>query len=79
MGLDRFIAFGHSVGGGMAAHCAAMYSSVCAALITESAQAFVESKTRSGIITDFHSVISGNSMLSETNHVSLLLAFQSFS
>ncbi len=29
--------------------------------------------------TDFHSVISGNSMLSETNHVSLLLAFQSFS
>jgi pimeloyl-ACP methyl ester carboxylesterase len=50
MGLDRFIAFGHSVGGGMAAHCAAMYSSACAALITESAQAFVESKTRSGLI-----------------------------
>jgi pimeloyl-ACP methyl ester carboxylesterase/RimJ/RimL family protein N-acetyltransferase len=49
LGIDRFVAFGHSVGGGMAVHCAAMYPSACVALITESAQAFVEDKTREGI------------------------------
>jgi len=49
MGFDRFIAFGHSVGGGMATHCAAMHAS-CEALITESAQAFVEDRTRAGIM-----------------------------
>ncbi|HEX5515773.1 MAG TPA: alpha/beta fold hydrolase, partial [Gammaproteobacteria bacterium] len=42
LGIDRFIAFGHSVGGGMAAHCAAEYTTACEALITVSAQAFVE-------------------------------------
>lgn len=47
--FDRFIAFGHSVGGGIAAYCAAMYPS-CEALITESAQAFVEDRTRRGIL-----------------------------
>lgn len=50
LGFDRFIALGHSVGGGMAVHCAAKYGPACEALITESAQAFVEDKTRAGIM-----------------------------
>ncbi|MDN0085482.1 alpha/beta hydrolase [Crenobacter sp. SG2305] len=50
LGFDRFIAFGHSVGGGMATHCAAMYATTCDALITESAQVFVEDRTRTGIL-----------------------------
>ena len=45
----RFIAFGHSVGGGMAVHCAALHPDDCVALVTESAQAFVEERTRAGI------------------------------
>lgn len=49
MGIDRFVAFGHSVGGGMAVHCAAQFGDACAALITESAQAFVEDRTLQGI------------------------------
>ncbi len=47
--FDHFIAFGHSVGGAMATHCAALYAPACEALITESAQAFVERKTRESI------------------------------
>jgi len=47
--FHRFIAFGHSVGGGMAVHCAALHPDACAALVTESAQAFVEERTRAGI------------------------------
>ena len=47
--IDRFILFGHSVGGGMAVHCAAKRAEACAALITESAQAFVEDRTVHGI------------------------------
>lgn len=47
--LERFIAFGHSVGGGMAVHTAAQHPDRCALLITESAQAFVEQLTRDGI------------------------------
>ncbi|MBI3144841.1 MAG: alpha/beta hydrolase [Pseudogulbenkiania sp.] len=50
LGFDRFIAFGHSVGGGMAVYCAAMHASACEALITESAQVFVEDRTRAGIL-----------------------------
>ncbi|AGK48825.1 MULTISPECIES: alpha/beta hydrolase [Burkholderia] len=50
LGFDRFVAFGHSVGGGMAVHCAAAFPSACEALITESAQAFVEDRTRAGIV-----------------------------
>ncbi|AOJ03093.1 alpha/beta hydrolase [Burkholderia mayonis] len=50
LGFDRFVAFGHSVGGGMAVHCAAAYPSACEALITESALAFVEGRTRAGIV-----------------------------
>ncbi|MGH7018918.1 MAG: alpha/beta fold hydrolase [Brevundimonas sp.] len=47
--IDRFIAFGHSVGGAMAVSCAAAWPDACAAVITESAQAFVEDRTLHGI------------------------------
>src|SRR5690606_14920799 len=50
LGLSRFIAFGHSVGGGMAAACAAVFPEQCVALVTESAQAFVEPRTREGVL-----------------------------
>jgi pimeloyl-ACP methyl ester carboxylesterase len=49
LGVERFVAFGHSVGGGMAVHCAALLGARVAALVTESAQAFVEERTREGI------------------------------
>ncbi|MEZ5399575.1 MAG: alpha/beta fold hydrolase [Bryobacteraceae bacterium] len=49
LGIGRFVAFGHSVGGGMAVHCAARFASECDAVITESAQAFVEPRTVEGI------------------------------
>ncbi len=47
--IDRFVAFGHSVGGAMAATCAALYPQRCTAVITIAAQAFVEEKTLHGI------------------------------
>ncbi|RDZ28923.1 alpha/beta fold hydrolase [Lysobacter silvisoli] len=49
LALERFVVFGHSVGGGMAVGCAAAYPDDCVALITESAQAFVEDRTVAGI------------------------------
>lgn len=49
LGVDRFIVFGHSVGGGMAVSIAATYPDRCVGLVTESAQAFVEERTREGI------------------------------
>ncbi|NUO76864.1 MAG: alpha/beta hydrolase [Lysobacter sp.] len=49
LGIGEFIAFGHSVGGGMAVGVAAAYPEHCRALITESAQAFVEDRTLAGI------------------------------
>lgn len=49
LGISRFVVFGHSVGGGMAVNCAARLSDACVALITESAQSFVEDKTVAGI------------------------------
>ena len=49
LGIDRFVVFGHSVGGGMAVNCAARFGDACVALITESAQAFVEDRTVQGI------------------------------
>jgi pimeloyl-ACP methyl ester carboxylesterase len=49
LNLGRFILFGHSVGGGMAAGCAARYPDLCEALITESAQMFAEDRTLQGI------------------------------
>lgn len=45
LGIDRFIAFGHSVGGAMAIHCAGALAAHCDALITESAQVFPEELT----------------------------------
>lgn len=45
LGLQRFVVFGHSVGGGMAVNCAAEFAEACDALITESAQAFPEDRT----------------------------------
>lgn len=49
LGITSFIVFGHSVGGGMAVNCAARFGKSCIALITESAQAFVEDRTIAGI------------------------------
>jgi pimeloyl-ACP methyl ester carboxylesterase len=49
LGIGEFIGFGHSVGGGMAANCAAMFPTECVALLTESAQAFLEDRTVQGI------------------------------
>ena len=47
--LDDFVMLGHSVGGGMACMVAAAYPQQCQALITESAQSFVEDRTLAGI------------------------------
>ena len=49
LGIARFVVFGHSVGGGMAVNCAARHHAACVALITESAQAFVEDRTVDGL------------------------------
>lgn len=49
LGFDRFIPFGHSVGGAMAVCCAAAQPDSSVAIITESAQAFVEDRTLAGI------------------------------
>jgi pimeloyl-ACP methyl ester carboxylesterase len=47
--IDDFIAMGHSVGGGMAIHAAADFPEDCVALITESAQGFIEERLLDGI------------------------------
>ena len=52
LGINKFIAFGHSVGGAIAVHCAGSFQSSCIALITESTQAFVEERTRAGILEE---------------------------
>jgi len=49
LALDDFIVLGHSVGGGMGIAIAAAYPECCRALVTISAQAFVEERTRAGI------------------------------
>lgn len=49
LGVERFVVFGHSVGGGMAVGCAAAHGQRCLGLVTESAQAFVEQRTLDGI------------------------------
>ncbi|HBN9861352.1 TPA: alpha/beta fold hydrolase [Pseudomonas aeruginosa] len=49
LGLSQFVVLGHSVGGGMAVGCAATYPQACLGLITESAQAFIDSGTLDGI------------------------------
>ena len=48
LGLARFALFGHSVGGAMAVMVAALLDG-CEAVVTESAQAFVEDRTLGGI------------------------------
>jgi pimeloyl-ACP methyl ester carboxylesterase len=47
--VTRFVVMGHSVGGAMAAICAGSYPDRCQALISESAQAFVEDRTLEGV------------------------------
>ena len=49
LGFRKFVALGHSVGGGMAVYCASHYAGDCEALITESAQAFLEDRTLQSI------------------------------
>jgi pimeloyl-ACP methyl ester carboxylesterase len=49
LGLGAIVPFGHSVGGAMAIATAAHFPDKCAAVITESAQSFVEDKTLSGV------------------------------
>lgn len=51
LGLDKVVPFGHSVGGGMAIAIASTHaqSSLCSSVITESAQAFIEARTKVGI------------------------------
>lgn len=48
LGLDHWVGFGHSVGGGMAIGAAGTVRG-CVATITEAAQAFVEQRTVDGI------------------------------
>ena len=47
--IDRFVVVGHSVGGGMAVEIAAQTCADCVALVTMSAQAFVEDRTLAGL------------------------------
>ena len=47
--IDSFVPFGHSVGGGMALAVAATWGKRCQAVVSESAQAFVEPLTLAGI------------------------------
>jgi len=49
LGLDAIVPFGHSVGGGMAIATAARWPERCAAVVTESAQTFVEDRTVAGL------------------------------
>ncbi len=49
LAINEFTIFGHSVGGGMAVTSAGQFPKQCKAIITESAQAFVEDRTREGI------------------------------
>lgn len=49
LGLSRYLLFGHSVGSAMALVAASLPGSGCLALVSESAQAFVEERTLAGI------------------------------
>ena len=49
LGIGRMILFGHSVGGGMSVCAGAVLPDSVVAVITESAQAFVEDRTLAGI------------------------------
>lgn len=48
-GFTRFVACGHSVGGGMAVETASLHRESCLAVITMGAQAFIEERTLEGI------------------------------
>lgn len=50
LNMDHFILFGHSVGGAMALTIASQFKKDCLAVITESAQSFVEERTKEGIL-----------------------------
>lgn len=50
LGVQKFIALGHSVGGGMAVNCAARFPGACEALVTIAAQFFPEDRTLEGIL-----------------------------
>lgn len=49
LAIDDFCLFGHSVGGGMAIAIATRFQSECRALVSESAQAFIEELTLEGV------------------------------
>lgn len=49
LGLADYALFGHSVGGVMALLIAARAGAACQAVVSESAQAFVEERTRAGV------------------------------
>lgn len=49
LGVQTFVAMGHSVGGGMAVAAAATHMARCTALITMAAQSFVEDRTVAGV------------------------------
>jgi len=49
LAIDRMILFGHSVGGAMAVIAASRFADAAVAVITESAQAFVEDRTLAAI------------------------------
>lgn len=49
LGFDRFVACGHSVGGGMAVETAAAFGDACLGLVTLGAQAFVDERILGGI------------------------------
>ncbi|WP_291159844.1 alpha/beta fold hydrolase [Gemmatimonas sp. UBA7669] len=49
LGVETFVAMGHSVGGGMAVAAAAAHRARCTALITMAAQSFVEDRTVAGV------------------------------
>jgi pimeloyl-ACP methyl ester carboxylesterase len=49
LGFDDFCLFGHSVGGGMSIAIASRFQNECRAVISESAQAFIEYFTLDGI------------------------------
>lgn len=49
LGVDRFVACGHSVGGGIAVETAAHFAESCAALVTMGAQAWVDERIMAGI------------------------------
>lgn len=51
LGIEPFIAVGHSVGGGMALCAAAQYPQRCLGVITLAAQSYVEQRTIDGLLT----------------------------